>query len=289
MAGPELPELLELRGEVDRIDAALVDLLVERLAVVRRIAAIKDDRRDGRLAIRPAREAVILRALVARAGSGFPKAPLVRMWRELFAATTRVQVPLTGAVYVPKGVPELWDIARDHFGSLTPMIRAESSSQAIRAVDDGAAQVAVLPLPDERDLWWQGLLSPGGLDRPRLAARLPFADAGQYPAEIGALVLAKVEPEPSGDDLTLLAIEAEAELSRVRLREAFQAAGLEGRWLTAAQVGDGGAAIHLVEVPGFVREPDPRLARALEPIRRLVLRTVPAGGYARPLSETELA
>ncbi|HET6467759.1 MAG TPA: chorismate mutase [Geminicoccaceae bacterium] len=284
MAGTELSEL---RVEVDLIDRAIVDLLVERLAVVRRIKAIKGG--DGRPAIRPAREAVILRTLVAQAGEGFPKAPLVRIWRELLAATTRAQGPFTVAAYIPAGMPELWDVTRDHFGSLTPIARADSSTQALRAVADGRAQVAVLPLPDEQDLWWQGLLAADDEARPRIVARLPFANAGQYPAAVGAVVLARLDQEPTGDDLTLLAIEAEGELSRSRLKDALDAQGLAPRWLAAVRAGDGRAAVHLLEVPGFVTEPDPHLVRALEPLRRLVLRVQPVGGYARPFSGAELA
>jgi chorismate mutase len=282
-------ELATLRAEVDRIDGTIVDLLVERLAVVRRIALVKGDSGNGRVAIRPAREAVILRRLAERADGGFPKAPLIRMWRELLAATTRAQAPLNVLAHVPEEMPELWDLARDHFGSLTALARAQSASEAVRAVADGKAQVAVLPLPGDADRWWLGLVDDDPSSGPRIVARLPFAGGAHHPAEVGAVVLARLDQEPSGDDLTLLAIEAEAELSRAKLKDALEAAGLEPRWLAAVRPGEGAAAIHLIEIQGFVGDRDPALANALQPLRRLILRVTPLGGYARPFTAAELA
>ena len=93
------PPLEDLRREIDRIDRAIVDLLIERTDVVRAIGEVKGDRADGRLAMRPAREAAILRRLVAQAGDRFPRRVLVRMWRELLAATTRQQTPVSLAVF----------------------------------------------------------------------------------------------------------------------------------------------------------------------------------------------
>ena len=148
MASPPDPELDDLRREVDRLDDAMVDLLAERMRVVGAIARIKQPAATGLPAIRPGREASILRRLVARAGDRLPAGTLVRMWRELLAATTRAQAPLAIAAWVPPDQPELWDIARDQFGSLAQIQRAGSWSHALRLLADGGAQLVVLPLPD---------------------------------------------------------------------------------------------------------------------------------------------
>ena len=82
------PPLNDLRAEVDRIDQAILALLIERTDVVREIGKVKADHLNARLAARPAREAVIMRRLVAQAGDRFPRPVLVRMWREMLGATT---------------------------------------------------------------------------------------------------------------------------------------------------------------------------------------------------------
>lgn len=281
------PPLEDLRKEIDRIDRAILGLLVERTDVVRAIGEVKGDRLDGRIAVRPAREAVILRHLVAQAGDRFPHRVLVRMWRELLAATTRQQTPVTLAVHAPDGNPSIWDLARDHFGSTTPSVRSESAGQAIRAVSDGSATIAVLPLPNDGEAWWLALISDQP-DRLRVFNRLPFvagrAGDGEEPR---ALALGRLEPEPSGDDLGLLAIEADAGLSRARLRGLMTAAGLAPEWQITWRPADPGQATHLVEVGSLVREGDERLGALQGAVPGEVLRIVVVGGYPRPLPPDE--
>lgn len=274
--------LEELRQDVDRIDRALVELLIERTQVVRRIGEVKGDRQNGRLAARPAREAVILRRLVALAGDRFPAAVLLRMWRELLAHTTRIQSPFSVAVFAPPGRLATWDLARDHFGSSTPMSRVESASQALRAVGDGSATVAVLPVPGDDDVWWGGLISDHH-ERVRVISRLPLlAASGEDDAR--ALALARLELEASGDDLTLVTIEAETGVSRARLRDLLAARGFAPLWLAAPRTAGLPEALHLVEVDGFVDEGDERLAELLSTAGGEILRIARIGSYPRPLS-----
>lgn len=274
----------DLRREIDRIDDALVDLLQERVEVVRRVALVKNDRQQGRLAMRPARDAEILRRLVARAGGRLPAATIVAMWRELISATTQLQTPFRASVYVPEGQPAFWDLTRGHVGCLTPLIRADSPGHALRAIGTGAAHLAVLPAPDETDLWWRALI---GSREPalRIVGRLPFCTSDAN-AEPPAVVVAALEPEPSSDDLTILAIEAAGEISRARLAETLERDGLQPRWLAAVRDPDQTSALHLVEVAGFVGDREPRLTNALAPVGAQILRVTTIGGYARPLAAT---
>lgn len=283
------PPLEDLRAEVDRIDQAILELLIERSDIVRQIGAVKADRANQRLAVRPAREAVILRRLAALAAGRFPRAVLVRMWRELLAATTRLQTPLSVAVFTTRQQGfGTWDLARDQFGSVTPMVRVDSASQALRAVSDGSATLAVVPLPNDEDPWWLALVSDHH-DRMRVFARLPFVANGGGEGDASALALGRLEPEPSGDDLALLAIEAGTGVSRGRLRDLLQGAGLEPVWLAAWRCSDPPQAVHLVEIGSFVREGDDRVAEVLSAARGEVLRIVPVGGYPRPLPPDDTA
>jgi chorismate mutase/prephenate dehydratase len=276
------PALEHLRAEIDRIDQEVLDLLVARSAVVRRIGEVKGDRLDGRAALRPAREAQILRRLAERANGRFPAAVLVRMWRELIAAQTRLQAPLSVAVFAPKErALQVWDLARDHFGSATAMIAVDRPLQALRALADGSATVAVLPLPNDDDSWWVSLMSDHELQW-RVFARLPFVSSEGE--EVRALALGHPEIEPSGDDLTPLAIEAEQGLSRGGLRELLATAKLNPGWAATWRPDPPAPAVHLVEVGSFVGAGDPRLGALQQAARGEVLRAIPVGGYARPLS-----
>ena len=276
------PRLEALRAEIDRIDREILDRLIERSAVVRRIAEVKGDRLDGRSPLRPAREAQILRRLTARAGARFPAPVLVRMWRELIAELTRLQAPLAVAVFAPpERALQVWDLARDHFGSATNMVLVDRPIQALGALADGSATVAVLPLPSDDESWWVSLMSDHEL-RVRVFARLPFVST--HAEEIRAFAIGRLEIEPSGDDLALLAIEAEPGLSRGRLRELLAAADLTPGWASTSRPAAPAPALHLVEVDSFVGAGDERLAEVQRAARAEILRVVPVGGYARPLS-----
>jgi len=272
-------ELDDLRRAVDRLDEAMVDLLVERLGAVRAIADIKRRTATGQPAIRPGREAVILRRLVARAGDGFPAGTLVRMWRELLAATTRAQAPLAIAACVPADQPELWDIARDHFGSMAPIQRTESCSHALRLVADGAAHLAVLPLPGELEPWWLQLLDMT-LRPLRVLAKLPFGSVNSYPEGSGGYVVGAMEPDPSDADTSLLAVETSLEVGRARLLAGI---GASPRWLATQRCPETGRAQHLLELEGFFSPTEPLPTDAQSTVREHVLRSTWLGSYARPL------
>ena len=151
-----------------------------------------------------------------------PAASLVRIWRELLAATTRMQGAFTVAVYAPPAGPGFWDIARDHYGSHTPMLTFGSATQVIRAVAEGRATVGVLPMPqeEEADPWWRHLLS-GREATPHVIARLPFGGRGNARSDsgdalaIGRGAAASDRPGPDADrDRERARISAAAACSR---------------------------------------------------------------------------
>lgn len=269
-------QLEDLRREVDEIDSAMVDLLAQRMRVVADIARAKRSEAGGRPAIRPGREAIILRRLVEQAGGRFPAGALVRMWRELLAASTRAQAPLSIVAHVPPDQPWLWDLARDHFGSCTPVERVGSAAGAFDQLRRDPARLAVLPLPEDGHGWWTNLLDPTH-DRWRVVARLPFAPTGRTSG--GALVVAGLEPEPSGEDASVVAIEAALVVGRQELHERLERAGHAPRWLASAASASEGI-VHLVELEGWHGSGELR-ARGVEGHG---LRMTWLGGYARPLA-----
>ncbi len=157
---PARTPLDDLRREIDQIDDAIHDLLMRRAAVVERIGAAKGSPGQA-VYLRPAREATILRRLMARHSGGFPAQVVVRMWREMITALTRIQGPFAVAVYAPEEKRGFWDIARDHYGSFVPMTAVNTAAAALRAVSDGTATVGVVPYPaeDDNDPWWRFLVS----------------------------------------------------------------------------------------------------------------------------------
>lgn len=282
------PDLEILRRRIDEIDDRLQDLLIERMEIVARVAENK--RSSGGVAPhQPAREAEMLRRLVARNRGAIPPASLVRIWRELLAATTSRQGPFTIAVYVPPQGPGFWDIARDHYGSHTPMQVFGSTTQVIRAVAEGRATLGVLPMPqeEEADPWWRHLLSGRGT-APQVIARLPFGGRGNARSDSGdALTIGRVAPLPTGSDRTLIATENAPDISRGRLFSTLAGLGLRCTFIVSSEQREGGNT--LIEIDGFVPADDPRLDRFRATLGGALYRLVPLGGYAVPLSAAELA
>lgn len=275
------PTLADLRSEIDRIDSAIAELLVHRHEIVGRIGAIKA---GSAAPVRPGREAEVLRRLIHETAGKLAPDAIVQVWREVFAAATRAQGPFAIAVCAPTGERDLWDLARAHFGAATTTLRVDRPAQAIRALGEDAAQIAVLPPPGDDTLWWTGLIEA----QPRLhvIARLPFAalDAADGGSTAEAFAVARVEPDPSRDDLSLLAMEATAGTSRGRLRDLLAGVGLEASWRAVARPSvDSSDAIHLVEVSGFIEDGDDRLDRLCRDHVREIHRLVRLGAYARPM------
>jgi chorismate mutase/prephenate dehydratase len=282
----------DLRRQIDGIDDALHDLLMQRAEIAERIGTLKN---DGTAAtppvfLRPAREAVVLRRLVARHRGTLPRAVVVRLWRELIAALLRLQGPFAVAVQGASHGPGCWELARDHFGGLTPLVAHESGSQVLRAVIDGEAQVGVLPLPqpDAADPWWRHLLNRDP-KIPRIIARLPFAGPSGRGGSGEAFAVARAPQEATGRDRSIIAIETAPQTSVSGLGAALKAAGLEP---TASQVWrdpkPGNGWLHFVELDGFLSADDARLAalvKAGDPVRQLWS----LGGYAVPFAAAELA
>ncbi|MCK8785514.1 chorismate mutase [Roseomonas sp. NAR14] len=265
--------LAALRTEIDALDDALQDLLRRRAEAVARLAESRA--KAGGPALRPAREAKILRRLLARHAGPLPAAALVRLWREIFAATTAMQAPFAVAVF-SQGEDQL-RLAREHFGVSTPLRHHPTAARALGAVTAGEAQVAVLPVPDEgapEADWWTRLDSL----RLQVVACLPFWLPRGEERGAAAFAVTAGTAEPTGRDRSLLSVEAMGEHSRAHIAQALAAAGLAPRRLLLHR-GPPGAAVPpraLAEVDGFVAADDPRLAAAT------FARIQPIGAYAVP-------
>lgn len=282
------PSLDELRREIDEIDDAVHDLLMRRAELVERVGTTKV---DG-VSLRPAREALILRRLISRHKGPFPRAVLVRIWREILSASVRLQGPFSIAVPTDpdRTGPDYWTVARDAFGSQTPISDYRSAEQVVLAVKEDAAAVGVLPLPYEDDPapWWPALAVPGER-MPRIVARLPFGPPGTHRgAAPEALAIARVEQAATGDDHSFIAIETDEAVSRGRVAEALREAGLQAEFIASWRGPDRpDSAQHLAEVSGFVNGGDQRLAN-LTDRGNVVRRALQVGGYASPLSGASL-
>lgn len=279
-APPEPGELSleQLRGELDRLDEGLHELLIERSEVVMRLCRA---RLKSGVALRPGREAAIIRRRLAHHRGPLPRSTIVRIWRELLAGTTAMQGPCSVAVAETDPALGYAALAREQFGALTPMRVHRSARQAIAELSAGRAAIAVVPAPAESEpgtAWWR-TLSPKDAPRIRVVARLPFwLPRPEGLPRLAALVLSSAPPDPSGDDRSLLSLVFAPELSRARLVGAITAAGFLPGLVLIEREPRAATAQALADVAGFVEDADPRLAH----LRDLAEPAAVLGAYAVP-------
>ncbi len=91
---PKKPALADLRAEIDRIDEAIHQLLIERSEIIDRLIAVKGSQETGS-AFRPAREAEMMHRLVKRHRGILPLDTVESIWRVIISTFTFVQAPFS--------------------------------------------------------------------------------------------------------------------------------------------------------------------------------------------------
>jgi chorismate mutase len=279
--------LADLRAQIDQIDSALHDLLRERAEIIDQIRKVKGKQH---IFVRPGREAQMLRSLTGRPQGKIPEGLIVRLWREMISAFTLQEGLFKVAVFSPAKGPDLWDAARDHFGSFTPLHETVSAQAAIKALQAEKVTLAAVPPPvaGEKDAWWP-LLVADKANTLNVIAALPFEPLkpGRSNARRilpSGLVVAKLYPELTGDDRSFLGLHCvhvpEAEMKRL-----LGKAGYKVRQMLVHSTGRGGSAPMLVlaEVEGYVGRADTRLGRLRAMLGSRLQHLAPMGGYAVPL------
>lgn len=275
------PTLDSLRQEIDAIDGEMHGMIRRRAELVDRISASKP---PGGLALRPGREAQVMRRRLATHQGPFPTLAVYRMWREMMCAFTLMQTPnIKIAICRPHDQPGYWDLARDHFGCQIPFVANDTPAQVLAAVRANPTTLGVVPAPVEADSapWWP-LLAGRDATLPNVVARLPFVAMPNARARgVTAFVLARMEPEESGDDRALISVESVTGLSRNRISGALAKVGLPAFTSVLDQVA-GGVHHYLVELPGVLADGDERLRELGTALGLEDGRVAAIGAYAVP-------
>lgn len=271
-------KLDEIRKRIDSIDDQVHDLLMERASLVSGIAAEK--KKNKMPTVQPAREAKMIRRLLARHKGPLPEATIVQIWRELVGAVSLLQTGLSVVVTADQHASPYWDMARNYFGSVLPMRRISDPLAAIGAVRDNTASFAVLPWPEDTDQspWWSHMLSSEG-ERMRIICRLPYGSDESRPAT-RALVISKMDFKESGEDSSFITLELDPTVSRAFIVETFNKLGLSPLGLyTSRGALRNGFTLHLVEIGSFVDDESPVLAKIREAFGASCAYCVALGGY----------
>jgi chorismate mutase len=182
--------LADLRREIDRIDASMHALLIERGEIIERLIAVKKTQESGS-AFRPAREADMMRRLVQRHHGSLPLDTVESIWRVIIATFTYVQAPFSAHADLSTGDAHMRDSARFHFGFTVPLVPHLGAASVVQAVAASSGDLGLVPAfaIAGSGPWWTALEFDAA---PKIIARLPFVERADHPAGLPVFVISRV-------------------------------------------------------------------------------------------------
>jgi chorismate mutase len=185
-----IPSLADLRRDIDRIDAAMHELLIERGEIIDQLIAVKKTEETGS-AFRPAREAEMMRRLVRRHHGSLPLDTAESIWRVIISTFTYVQAPFAVHADLSAGDALMRDSARFHFGFTVPFVAHMGAATVVEAVSGSKGDLGLVPAFAIADAgpWWTALEFTSA---PKIIARLPFVERPDHPAALPVFVISRV-------------------------------------------------------------------------------------------------
>jgi len=187
------PSLADLRREIDRIDADMHALLIERGEIIDRLIAVKKTEETGS-AFRPAREAEMMRRLVQRHHGSLPLDTAESIWRVIISTFTYVQARFSVHADLSAGDALMRDSARFHFGFTVPFVPHMGGASVVEAVTASKGDLGLVPAfaIAGSGPWWTALEFKSA---PKIIARLPFVERADHPAALPVFVISRAAPD----------------------------------------------------------------------------------------------
>ena len=242
------PSLSAVRARIDEVDAALLALVDERAQLAAAVVAAKTAAAPGPqgFGLRPAREAQVLRRLLAGPHKAASPSMIVRIWRELMGESLALQGPFHISAWGGETLARAVELARLRFGAAPSLEYAKTPEEAIAAART-LGGVGVLSLSRD-SAWWGRLLAEPHV---RVFAALPCLKAW---GPMSALAVSEAPVEPSGSDETFWVTDAHDPAEKI-----VETLSRDG--VAACQVQASGG-LRLFKLAGFYQPGDQRLARA---------------------------
>ncbi len=143
----QVKTLEELRNRIDAIDNKLIEVLNERMAVVKEVGALK---KNSNTAIyRPEREKSIIDRLHKNHKGHLTRAAIEAIFLEIFALSRNFELPELVAYLGPEG-SFTHQAAESRFGAMSKYLALGSIQSVFEAIDTGRARFGVVPLENNQ-------------------------------------------------------------------------------------------------------------------------------------------
>jgi chorismate mutase / prephenate dehydratase len=140
-----MEDITELRKQIDQTDAQIVALLNQRATLALAVGSAK----KGATKFRPTREAAVIKQAQA-ASKAFPKPALAAVYREIISACLNLEQAMRVAYLGPAGTYSE-EAAQARFGSSASYVPCSTLDEAVRTVEAGKADVAVVPIENSTE------------------------------------------------------------------------------------------------------------------------------------------
>jgi len=209
MSETKVEGLSDLRGEIDRIDSEMHELLMRRGDIIDRLIAVKA-RQGGGSAFRPGREADMMREIASRHHGRLPLDTVESIWRVIISTFTYVQSNYSVHADLSGGDSAMRDSARFHFGFTVPLVGHPTPGAVITAVgasgrkgtENGGGDLGMIRagFHAEDARWWERLAAA---DAPKIIARLPFVERPDHPAGTPVFIISNPLAEAAAKDVAV--------------------------------------------------------------------------------------
>lgn len=138
-------ELSRCRGQIDRIDDDLLQLLNRRAALAQRIGHLKNG-----TVLRPEREAQVLRRMAESNEGPLSNEAVVQLYTEVMSQCRALEAPISVAYLGPAGTfTEAAALKR--FGSAIQKLPCATIDEVFHATESGAAHYGVIPVENSTE------------------------------------------------------------------------------------------------------------------------------------------
>jgi chorismate mutase/prephenate dehydratase len=236
-------DLSRFRAQIDAIDDKIIDLLKDRMEIVKQVGEHKAKNSATSSFIRAGREASMLRNLTKKADGKFPPAAIATIWRMIISTSLCTEQNMSISAYASKDQACYW-LAREYFGAFVKTERYASTDKVIGNVANGKTSIGILPLIDNSPSpWW---IRPSTEKNDiYIFARIPFIE-DKDPLVPPVLAIANVMPEQTDDDISVIAMHTKSSISDITT--AFKNCSLNANIIATKNNTD-----YLIEVDKFLK------------------------------------
>lgn len=267
--------LEKFRKKIDQIDLKILQLLEDRMEIVKEVGQFKSNKKD-KFFIKSAREFDMVNDLIKKSSKNLFNSTIKSIWRKIITNANLLEHKVNIALHNPSKEGKYIYCLKDYFNDLVPIDNSENASNIILSLEQNKHQIAAFILPENPDqfkdnAWWIHFASISNNDI-KIYARISTIINN---IEYQLLLAAKKDHEKSKNNATISVIEFNKEITHNQIIKKFKSLDIDINILdksNLSQVKD--VNFYLIAMQGFFDMDDPKIKKLiscnLKPFIRII-------------------